>query len=155
MHEKYLRRAVGLARENAGSGRGGPFGAVVARGDEVLAEAANSVTSTLDPTAHAEVNAIRQACARLGRFDLRGCVLYASCEPCPMCLAACYWARLDAVYYAATHRDAAEAGFDDSLIYREVPRPPAERQLRCVRLELAESDAPFEAWKANSGRTPY
>ena len=156
MHELFLRRAVELATENARLARGGPFGAVVTRGDEVLAEGVNQVTYLKDPTAHAEVQAIRAACAKLERFDLRGCVIYASCEPCPMCLGAIYWARLDALYYAATREDASAAGFDDSLLYAELPKPEAERRLPTSRLLTPEeARRPFDLWRANSARIPY
>ena len=155
MHELFLRRAIELATDNVRLGRGGPFGALVVREGEVLAEGVNQVTSACDPTAHAEVQAIRAACAKLERFDLRGCVLYASCEPCPMCLGAIYWARLDALYYAATRHDAAEAGFDDSLLYDELPKPDAERRLPIACLLKEEGRRPFELWVADSGRVRY
>ncbi|MBI4889296.1 MAG: nucleoside deaminase, partial [Acidobacteria bacterium] len=116
MHEEFLRRAISLAAENVELGRGGPFGAVIVMDGEVVAEGANHVTAQNDPTAHAEVEAIREACRRLGRHDLRGGVIYASCEPCPMCLSAIYWARLDSLYYAASKDDASAAGFDDSFL---------------------------------------
>ena len=117
--DELMLRAVSLAERNAASVTGGPFGAVIVKDGKVVAEASNTVTVDNDPTAHAEVNAIRKACAALGTFDLSGCELYTSCEPCPMCLAACYWAHIDRVYYAADREDAAAAGFDDSDIYRE------------------------------------
>jgi tRNA(Arg) A34 adenosine deaminase TadA len=121
-----MRRAIEIAAKNAEAG-GGPFGAVVVRGDVVVAEGVNMVTSTHDPTSHAEIVAIRRACQALLSFQLTGCEIYASCEPCPMCLGAIYWARPDRVYFSATRGDAAEAGFDDALIYNEVMRPPADR----------------------------
>lgn len=155
MHEEFLRRAIRLAVENAGQGRGGPFGAVIAMGGEVIAEGANHVTSELDPTAHAEVVAIRAACRRLGRFDLRGASLYSSCEPCPMCLGAIYWARLDALYYAAGREDAARAGFDDSFLYDQFALPEAQRALPTHRLALEEAVLPFDAWLASAHRIPY
>lgn len=156
MHEEYLRRAVELAVDNVRSLRGGPFGAVIVRDGEVVAEGVNQVTASYDPTAHAEVQAIRVACARLQRFDLRGCVLYASCEPCPMCLSAIYWARLDAMFYAATRHDAAEAGFDDSLLYDEIPLPEDQRRLPIRRLlDSEEARRPFALWTASPGRVPY
>jgi guanine deaminase len=155
MHDEYLRRAIGLACENVRSGRGGPFGAVIVRGGEVVAEGVNLVTSSLDPTAHAEVCAIRAACRKLGSFELRGCAIYSSCEPCPMCLGAIYWARLDALYYAATREDAAAAGFDDSLIYNEIPLPDGERSLRTSNLLRGEGGEPFRLWRASGSKIPY
>jgi guanine deaminase len=155
MHEPFLRRAVELATDNVRLGRGGPFGAVIVRDGAIVAEGVNTVTPSNDPTAHAEVNAIRIACQTLGRFDLRGCMLYASCEPCPMCLGAIYWARLDALYYAATREDAAAAGFDDSLLYEEIPKLDEARRLMTRRLALAEALTPFEAWRRSASKTPY
>lgn len=125
-----MERAIEVARSGMNDGFGGPFGAVIVRGGVVLAEACNRVTSAQDPTAHAEVEAIRAACAKLGHHSLRGCEIYSSCEPCPMCLSAIYWARIDALYFAATRGDAAEIGFDDALIYDELGRERASRQLR-------------------------
>jgi guanine deaminase len=155
MHDSFLRRAVELATDNVRLGRGGPFGAVIVRDGAVVAEGVNTVTPSNDPTAHAEVNAIRAACRSLGRFDLRGCVLYASCEPCPMCLGAIYWARLEAVYYAATREDAASAGFDDSVLYEEIPKPDEARRLLTSRLAVAGATAPFEAWRLSGSKVPY
>jgi tRNA(Arg) A34 adenosine deaminase TadA len=155
MHEEFLRRAIRLAVENAGQGRGGPFGAVVVLGGEAIAEGANHVTSDLDPTAHAEIVAIRAACRRLGRFDLRGASIYSSCEPCPMCLGAIYWARLDALYYAAGREDAARAGFDDSFLYEQFALPEPARALPTRRMPLEEAGLPFEVWLASAHRIPY
>jgi guanine deaminase len=155
MHDRWLRRAIALAVNNVQSGRGGPFGAVIAKGDAILAEGVNTVTPSNDPTAHAEVNAIREACRTLGQFDLRGYTLYASCEPCPMCLGAIYWARLDALYYAGTREDAAEAGFDDRLLYEEMPKADAERRLPTVKVALPDAREPFEAWMRSESKRPY
>ncbi|GIU76903.1 MAG: hypothetical protein KatS3mg005_0141 [Bryobacteraceae bacterium] len=155
MHEEFLRRAIRLAVENAGQGRGGPFGAVIVLGGEIIAEGANHVTSDLDPTAHAEVVAIRAACRRLGRFDLRGAAIYSSCEPCPMCLGAIYWARLGALYYAAGREDAARAGFDDSFLYEQFALPETQRALPTRRIALEEAGLPFDAWLASAHRIPY
>jgi guanine deaminase len=152
---QFMRRALDLAAENAGSGRGGPFAALVVKSDEVIAEGANLVTSTNDPTAHAEVVAIRRACAALGTFQLTGCELYTSCEPCPMCLGAIYWSRPSVIYYCGTHKDASEAGFDDSFIYRQTRLPIAERHIPMRRLLPAEARQPFEAWRRNVTRIPY
>lgn len=154
-HIRYLRHAVQLAAGNVRSGSGGPFGAVVVSGDEIVAEGVNRVTSQLDPTAHAEVCAIREACRKLGRFSLRGCTIYSSCEPCPMCLSAIYWARLDALYFAAGREQAARAGFDDSLLYEQIPLAVHERKLPTVQLLEEEGSAAFEAWLENSQRIPY
>ncbi|MEO8183414.1 MAG: nucleoside deaminase [Deltaproteobacteria bacterium] len=129
MDPRYLQRAIELAEEGMLQGLGGPFGALVVRGDDVLAEACNQVTSSLDPTAHAEVVAIRAACQRLGSFSLSGCQIYSSCEPCPMCLAAIYWARLDGLYFAASRSDAAAIGFDDEFLYGELRKSAAQRSL--------------------------
>ncbi len=155
MHEQFVRRAIGLAVENVEQGRGGPFGAVIARGGEIVAEAANHVTTLPDPTAHAEVLAIREAARKLGTHDLTGCTIYSSCEPCPMCLGAIYWAHLDAVYFAADRQDAAAAGFDDSFLYDEIPLPIERRSRPAIRLADPESSAPFLAWGAKAGKTPY
>ena len=126
---EFLRRAIALATENVVSGKGGPFAAVVVRDGQIVGEGANSVTATNDPTAHGEVNAIRAACKALGTFTLAGCELYTSCEPCPMCLAASYWARLDAIYYGCSAADAARAGFDDAFLYDEFRKDQAARSL--------------------------
>ncbi len=155
MHETFLRRAIQLAVENVEQGRGGPFGAVVVIDNEIVAEGSNLVTAHADPTAHAEIVAIRNACARLRRHDLRGAVLYSSCEPCPMCLAAIYWARLDAFYYAADRHAAAGAGFDDTFLYQQIPLDDASRALPSRRLLPAEGAAPFRAWLDSESKIPY
>jgi len=155
MHSEFLRRAIQLAVENVRQGRGGPFGAVIVADGEIIAEGANHVTTDLDPTAHAEIVAIRAACRRLGRFDLRGAVIYSSCEPCPMCLGAIYWARLDALYYAAGREDAAQAGFDDRFLYEQFALSEAERSLPTRRIPLAEAGDPFALWLDSPGRVPY
>jgi guanine deaminase len=150
----FMRRAIALARENA-AGSGGPFGALVVQGGRIVGEGANRVTATLDPTAHAEVVSIRAACTALGRFELRGCDLYTSCEPCPMCLSAALWARVDRLYYAADRADAARAGFDDDVFYQEVALPPDRRALPMIRLLPGEALAAFDAWMRNPARVPY
>ena len=152
--ERFLREAIELARASVEAG-GGPFGALVVRKGRVLARGTNEVTLAGDPTAHAEVVAIRAACRALGDFRLAGCTVYASCEPCPMCLGALWWARVERVVHAATRSDAAAAGFDDEELYAELVRPLAERRLPLVRLRLSESSAPFEAWRERAGRVPY
>ncbi len=150
-----LRRAIQLATENVLSGAGGPFGALIVRDGRIIAEAVNTVTASNDPTAHAEVNAIRTAAAALGAFSLAGCVLYTSCQPCPMCLAAAWWARVDAIYYGASAPDAARAGFDDALLYDELRKPQAERQLPAMQLLRDEAWASFAAWIAAPNRIDY
>ena len=151
----HMRRAIRLAEENAASGNGGPFGAVIVKDGKVVAEGSNTVTVDNDPTAHAEVNAIRRACAVLGTFDLSGCELYTSCEPCPMCLAACYWAHVSKVFYAAGREDAADAGFDDEMIYVEVAKQLNERKLPFVQLLPEEGLRPFMLWKSNPDKIRY
>ena len=153
--ERLLREAIRLSRIRMRQGRGGPFGAVVARDGAIVARGWNAVTSSLDPTAHAEVVAIRRACRKLGTFRLDGCVLYTSCEPCPMCLAAAYWARVDRLVYAASRDDAARAGFDDAFIYDQIPLAPEARSLRTDHLLRAEALAVFEEWLAMPDRVPY
>jgi guanine deaminase len=152
---EFLRRAIALATENVLSGNGGPFGAVIVRDGIVVGEGANSVTATYDPTAHGEVNAIRAACRSLGVFTLAGCELYTSCEPCPMCLAASYWARLDAIYYGCSAADAARAGFDDAFLYAEMQKDPASRALPAVQLLSDEAWASFDAWMASPIKIEY
>lgn len=153
-HNDFLEHAVALALANVGAG-GGPFGAVIVREGQIIAEGVNRVTQVNDPTAHAEIVAIREACRALNRFQLDNCAIYASCEPCPMCLGAIYWARLGAVYFAATREDAASAGFDDSLIYSEMPLEPGERRIAMRRVALPDAAAPFRMWLNNTNRTPY
>src|SRR5579863_4955989 len=152
---EFLRRAIALATRNVLTAAGGPFGAVVVRNGKIIGEGANSVTGTNDPTAHAEVNAIRAAAKTLGNFSLARCELYSSCEPCPMCLAAAYWARLDAVYYGAGAADAARAGFDDAFLYEEMRRDPAARKLPAVQLLREEAWASFAAWLASPNKIDY
>lgn len=153
--EELMRRTLALAVDNVRARRGGPFAALVVRGGEVIAEGTNRVTSTNDPTAHAEVVAVREACRRLGSFELAGCEVFASCEPCPMCLGALYWARIERLWFAAGREAAAAAGFDDALIYAEVPRPPEERVLDTRRLLVEEAAAPFTAWSELPDRVEY
>ena len=151
---QHARKAIELARENMVSG-GGPFGAVIVRDGEVIATGANRVTANHDPTAHAEVVAIRRACASLKVFHLEGCEIYSSCEPCPMCLAAIYWAKLDRVYYCATRQDAEQAGFADDHIYREIPLQPTERSIGMRQVLRDEALAVFDAWRAKDDKVPY
>lgn len=150
-----LLRAVALASDQVARGLGGPFGAVVARDGEIIAEGCNEVTSALDPTAHAEVVAIRHACRAAGSFSLAGTTIYASCEPCPMCLAAIYWARIDRLVFANTRDQAAAIGFDDALIYDEIPKPVFARRMPTTHLPLAEGAAAFAAWAAKPDKIAY
>lgn len=150
-----MQEAIRLALDKMRQGVGGPFGAVIVQDGQVVGRGWNQVTSANDPTAHAEVMAIREACRHLGSFRLEGCELYASCEPCPMCLGAIYWARLSRLYFAAARADAAEAGFDDLLIYQEIARPLAERRLPAVQLLRDQALTAFAAWKANPARIAY
>ena len=152
---EFLRRAIALATQNVVAGLGGPFAAVVARQGRIVAEGVNSVTTTHDPTAHGEVNAIRAACKALGTFSLNGCQIYTSCQPCPMCLAACYWARLDAIYYGTSAEDAARAGFDDAFLYEEFRKDPSARALPATQLLRDEAWASFAAWIASAGKVEY
>jgi len=150
-----MRRAIALALENVRTARGGPFAALVAKHGSVIGEGANSVTATNDPTAHAEIVAIRAACRALGTFQLTDCELYTTCEPCPMCLGAIYWARPARVFYAGVAADAANAGFDDAFIYEELRRPPESRRIPMTQVMREESLAIFAAWKQLANKTQY
>ena len=152
---EFLRRAIRLATQNVVTGAGGPFAALIVRDGLVIAEAANTVTATNDPTAHGEVNAIRAAARALGTFTLAGCELYTSCQPCPMCLAAAYWARVEAVYYGASAADAARAGFDDAFLYDEFREDQAARTLPATQLLGDEAWASFAAWMASANKIEY
>jgi guanine deaminase len=153
--ETFMREAIRRAVENVTSGRGGPFGAIVVKDGHVIAAGINLVTSLNDPTAHAEVNAIREACSALGTFQLTGCELYTSCEPCPMCLGAIYWARPDRVYFGATARDAAAAGFDDSFIYEELKVAHGERKIAFEMIMRDAGNEPFREWMKKNDRVRY
>ncbi len=153
--EHHMRRAIALSEAMMRADRGGPFGAVVVKDGEVIAEGFNKVISDNDPTAHAEIVAIREACARLGSFSLDGCEIYTSCEPCPMCLAAIYWARIGRIYYANTRRDAAGIGFDDDRIYREIPLPVEARAVPMDRLLAGEAAKAFREWQAKPDKIRY
>ena len=150
-----MRQVIGLAIENVRSGRGGPFGALIVRDGVPVASGTNLVTASNDPTAHAEVVAIRNACAALGTFQLAGCEIFSSCEPCPMCLGAIYWARLSRVTFGCTHKDAAEAGFDDSLIYSQFKVPAGERRIPMSGLMREEALACFREWERKTDRIAY
>ncbi len=145
-HEELIVEAVEMAAANAGSGKGGPFGAIIVKDGKVIGRGVNQVTGTNDPTAHAEVVAIRDACHNTGHYRLEGAVIYASCEPCPMCLSAIYWARIEKIYYAAKSDDAAEAGFDDSFIYREIGMPHEKRSIPSEKLDTDNATKPFHEW---------
>ena len=149
-----MRRAIALSLENARNGRG-PFAALVVRGEQVLGEGTNRVTDSNDPTAHAEVVAIRAACAHLGAFQLTGCDLYTSCEPCPMCLGAIYWARPARVFFANTRQDAADIGFDDALIYQELTVPLAQRKIPMTQIMRQEALEAFREWARNPNKREY
>jgi tRNA(Arg) A34 adenosine deaminase TadA len=152
---EFMRHAVRLSAERMREGAGGPFGAIIVKDGKVIAEGWNKVTSANDPTAHAEVTAIRAACAALGAFSLEGCDIYASCEPCPMCLAAIYWARIDRIFFANTREEAAAIGFDDALIYDEIPKPIEARVIPTKRLSLPEAKAVFAEWQAKPDKVQY
>jgi guanine deaminase len=151
----FMQKAIALATENVRSGRGGPFGAVIVRADEIIATGANLVTATNDPTAHGEIVAIRNACTALASFQLVGCHIYTSCEPCPMCLGAIYWARLERIYFANDRHDSAKIGFRDEFLYRETPLPLDQRAIPAVRLLQAEGWQAFEEWDQKPDKIAY
>ncbi len=152
---KFMSRAIELARNGMDLNSGGPFGCIVVKGGEIIGEGSNQVTSTNDPTAHAEIVAIRNACTKLGSFQLDGCVVYTSCEPCPMCLGAIYWARPKKVYFACTREDAANAGFDDDFIYEELEKSVEQRQLPIANLMREEAMKVFARWTEKVDKTEY
>jgi len=154
MQDSYLKQVIEMAVENVRRG-GGPFAALVVRDGIVISTGANQVTLTNDPTAHAEVVALREACRVLGNHQLPGCDIYSSCEPCPMCLGAIYWARPARVFFAASHEDASAAGFDDSFIYRQIQTPPEERSIPMIHVEDGQATRPFQAWVNKVDRTEY
>jgi guanine deaminase len=154
-YRRFMQEAISLSLTSVETGKGGPFGAVIVKENEIIAKAHNQVTSTNDPTAHAEIVALRQACQVLNTFQLKGCELYTSCEPCPMCLGAIYWARLDRVYYGNTKADAAEIGFDDQFIYEELDRPVRDRQLPMIQLMRDEAQSAFQAWANAIDKVEY
>ena len=155
MDNPFMARAIQLSLENVRTGRGGPFGAVIVKEAVIIAEGTNQVTLTNDPTAHAEILAIRGACKSHGVFDLQGCEIYTSCEPCPMCLGAIYWARLARVYFANTAADASKAGFDDSAIYREIVKAHAQRQIPMIEMMRKEALAAFREWEDKPNKIAY
>ncbi len=153
---ELMRKTIDIAQFNASSGfGGGPFGALIVREGEIVSSCGNSVTVNNDPTAHAEVNAIREACQKLKTFDLSGSVLYTSCEPCPMCLAAAYWARIDRICFAADRTDAENAGFSDSFIYNELSLPLENRSVQIEQIEMEDKNLPFNTWKENDKKILY
>lgn len=154
-HEHFMREAIKEAEAGLRAGRGGPFGCVIVRRGEVIARGNNRVTSTNDPTAHAEITAIRDACLTLGRFSLEDCDLYTSCEPCPMCLAAVYWARIPRLFYGNTRADAAAIGFDDAFIYEQIALPPERRAIDMKPLLRDEAQAAFVEWQVKPDKVPY
>lgn len=151
----FMARAIALSLENVQQRAGGPFAAVVIKDGKIIAEGANAVTATNDPTAHAEILAIREACRKLQSFDLQGCEIYTSCEPCPMCLGAIYWARPARVYFANSAADAARAGFDDAFIYQEIARPHSERRIPMLQLVQDGALAAFRAWQEQADKIRY
>ncbi len=154
-NSSLMQRAIELSKENMQKNHGGPFGAVIVKEGKIIAEGWNSVTSKNDPTAHAEVEAIRKAASKLNNFNLEGCEIYTSCEPCPMCLAAIYWARLDKIYYANSREDAAHIDFDDDFLYKEIPKPISDRKIPTERLLAHEALAVFKQWQEKSDKIPY
>jgi tRNA(Arg) A34 adenosine deaminase TadA len=153
--EKFMQRALTLALEKMSDNNGGPFGAVIVRNGEIISEGWNRVTSSNDPSAHAEITAIRAACEKLGAFNLPDCDIYTSCEPCPMCLGAIYWARLRHIYYANTRDEAAAIGFDDAFIYREIGIDPVGRSIPATKMAPTGASQPFALWAAKPDKIPY
>lgn len=153
--KQFMEEAIGLARDNVHQVNGGPFGAVVVKDGEVIGRGINRVTMNNDPTAHAEIVAIREACQKLGSFNLEGCEIYSSCEPCPMCLGSIYWAKIDKLYYAATKDDAAKANFSDAHIYEEFALPTDQRQIPTIQLMHKEALKIFDEWSSSEHKIPY
>jgi guanine deaminase len=154
-HEKFMRRAIMLSEQNVKQSLGGPFGAVIVKDGRVIAESSNKVIQQNDPTAHAEISAIRPACRESGTYSLKGCTIYTSCEPCPMCMGAIYWAHIDTVYYGNTKSDAAAIGFDDHFIYRELELPMHQRALHIVQLLRDEAIGAFKLWEISETKPGY
>jgi len=154
-HEQFMMRAMAIAQDGVDANHGGPFGCVIAKDGKIVGEGCNRVTSTNDPTAHAEIVAIRDACKNLSAFQLGGCVVYTTCEPCPMCLGAIYWARPAKIFFAGTREDAAAAGFDDEHFYHEIEKPNADRQLKMVSLLREEAQRLFQNWIEKTDKTRY
>lgn len=154
-HKKFMQEAINLAINNIKNHNGGPFGAIIVKNGEIVGTGTNNVTTSNDPTAHAEVMAIRDACKNLKTFQLNDCEIYTSCEPCPMCLGAIYWARPKKIYFACNRQDAANAGFDDSYIYDQMPLAPEKRNLETLQMMRSESIKVFDLWKETEDKTPY
>lgn len=154
MNNQYIQKTIKLAIDNIQQG-GGPFAAVVVKNNEIVGIGANRVTMANDPTAHAEIQAIRDACSKLNTYKLDGCVIYSSCEPCPMCLSAIYWARMDKIYYALDKNDAARAGFDDSFLYNEIKKPIGEREIKMINTNREKALTVFEQWDSKADKIPY
>lgn len=154
-HRLFLQQAIDLASHNTVEEEGGPYGAIIVKDNEIIAASGNRVTPNLDPTAHAEVMAIRKACQQLQDYQLNQCILYTSCEPCPMCLGAIYWARLERVFFASTRYDAAKSGFDDQFIYEEIAKPPEQRRIPMQHIPLTSANRPFEEWLHLDNKKPY
>jgi guanine deaminase len=155
LHHKFMRIAIRLSEQNVSKALGGPFGAVIVKDGKVIAKSANKVTLKNDPTAHAEVSAIRLACRKLKTFDLSGCVIYTSCEPCPMCLSAIYWAQIDSIFYANTKKDAANIGFNDSFIYDEIALSKEKRKIATRQILKEEAKSAFKLWEHSTMKTNY
>lgn len=155
MSNRFMARAIALSLDNVQSGKGGPFAAVIVKDGKIIAEGTNQVTSTNDPTAHAEIVAIRQACKNFGSFQLTGCEIYTTCEPCPMCLGAIYWTRPARIYFANTAEDAATVGFSDAIIYHEIRQPLTRRQIPMIPLMREEAQQALRAWQEKNDRIPY
>lgn len=155
MHAKFMRRAIELSRQHMQKNAGGPFGAVVVKDGKIIGEGWNKVTSNSDPTAHAEVEAIREACRNLKAFDLSGAEIYTSCEPCPMCLAAIYWARVDRIYFGNSRQDAAQIHFDDDLIYGEISKKMSDRKIKMTQLLHEEANQVFSEWEMKTDKVRY
>ena len=155
MNKIFLQQAINLANDNITDHHGGPYGAIIVKQEKVIALSGNRVTANIDPTAHAEIIAIRQACVTLNDFKLTGCTLYSSCEPCPMCLGAIYWARLEKIYYACNRNDAAKAGFDDSFIYDEISLAPEKRTIAMIHMDLPDAQKPFHTWNTHKDKIAY
>jgi guanine deaminase len=151
----FLNKSIEISKQNMLTNKGGPFGAVIVKNGQIVSEGSNLVTSTNDPTAHAEVTAIRNACKNLNTFDLSGCEIYSSCEPCPMCLSAIYWARLDKIYFANTRSDAAAIGFDDDFIYQEIPKNITDRKIECVHVHSDFAKSVFTDWQLKQDKIEY
>jgi guanine deaminase len=154
-HIRFLQEAVKMAEKGVKSGKGGPFGAVIVKEGKIISRGCNQVISKDDPTCHAEVDAIRKACKKLKDFELTDCIIYSSCEPCPMCLGAIYWSHPKALYYAADKFRAARSGFDDEFIYKEVSLPSAKRTIKTVCLDIEEKNRPFDLWDKKTDKTEY